>query len=120
MTAKDWKKLIIKGMKEVGTYQKTFDAAVNTLSDTLEQRDKVFDQYVQEGALPMVLKTTDRGAENMVKNPLLSLWMELNRDALALWRDCGLTPAGLRKINEGAVKQVKKASALETALAKMA
>lgn len=120
MTAEQWKKVIIKGMKEVGTYQKTFDAAINTLADTLEQRDAVFQQYVDEGCEAVVKKTSDRGAENMVKNPLLALWMELNRDALALWRDCGLTPSGLRKINEKAIKETPKKSALESALLKLA
>lgn len=120
MDAKAWKKIIVKGMKEAGTYQKTFEAAINTLADTLERRDSVYEQFVAEGSLSIVTKVSDRGAENTAKNPLLVLWMELNRDALALWRDCGLTPAGLRKINESAVKQVKKLSALETALIKMA
>lgn len=120
MNAKEWKKLCIKNMKDAGTYQKTFDAAINTLADTLAQRDAVYEQYVAEGSHAIITKVSDRGAENTAKNPLLALWMELNRDALALWRDCGLTPAGLRKINESAVNKVKKESALETALRKMA
>ena len=32
----------------------------------------------------------------------------MNRDALAYWRDLGLTPAGLKKINEEAMAADKK------------
>ena len=118
MTAKEWKKVIIKNMKEAGTYQKTFDAVITTLAETLERRDAVYQQFVDEGSQAIVTRTSDRGAENSAKNPLLVLWMELNRDALAMWRDCGLTPSGLRKLNESAMKEQKQ-SALEKALLKM-
>ena len=40
---------------------------------------------------------------------------ELNRDALAYWRDLGLTPAGLKRIDVQSMKQRKK-SALAEAL----
>ena len=54
------------------------------------------------------------------KNPLLTLWMELNRDALAYWRELGLTPSGLKRLNESAMAGAKEQSALEKALASMA
>ena len=38
----------------------------------------------------------------------LVLIMELNRDTLSYWRDLGLTPAGLKKINESALKAENK------------
>ena len=41
--------------------------------------------------------------------------MDLDTQALAYWRDLGLTPAGLKKINEAAMKE-KKRSALVEAL----
>jgi hypothetical protein len=40
---------------------------------------------------------------------------DLNRDALAYWRDLGLTPAGLKRVNEQALKAAKR-SALSEAL----
>lgn len=51
----------------------------------------------------------------MEQNPLLRLINDLNRDALTYWRDLGLTPAGLKKINESALKD-NKADALTEAL----
>ena len=54
----------------------------------------------------------------MVKNPLLVLWDDLNKSALAYWRDLGLTPAGLKKLNEKAMQTPKK-NALNEALKKL-
>jgi hypothetical protein len=51
----------------------------------------------------------------MTKNPLLVLWDDLNKSALAYWRDLGLTPSGLKKISADAMKP-KKTSALAEAL----
>ena len=47
----------------------------------------------------------------MAKNPLLVSWGDMNTSALSYWRDLGLTPAGLKKIDESAIKG-KKMSAL--------
>jgi hypothetical protein len=42
--------------------------------------------------------------------------MELNAQALAYWRDLGLTPAGLRKLNADAVKEKTVTVNLESIL----
>lgn len=60
--------------------------------------------------------TNQGGATNATQNPALRLINDLNRDALAYWRDLGLTPSGLRKINDSAMKESRKESALEKAL----
>ena len=104
MTKLGWKRLIIQKMTEAGTYDPVFDQVVDTLVDILVERDRVYKQYTKEGSHPLVLVTSDRGQENMRKNPLLSTWQEFNKDALQYWRDLGLTPAGLKKINEEAMK----------------
>ena len=44
-----------------------------------------------------VLKTSDRGAKNISRNPILAAWMDLNTAALQLWRECCLTPAAFKK-----------------------
>ena len=63
----------------------------------------------------LVNHTNKAGATNVEQNPCLRLINDLNRDALAYWRDLGLTPAGLKRIDEAAMKQRKK-SALAEAL----
>lgn len=115
-----WNRKIKTLMKRAGTYQKHFDPAIAALSEILEQRDHAYEEYIEGGAQLLVEKTSDRGAVNMVKNPLLQVWNDLNTTALAFWRDCGLTPAGLRKLNETALTKQENGSALETALLRLA
>jgi len=111
-----WTGRIKNQMQEVGTYKPAFDAAIITLAGILEQRDAAFDDYVASGGNPCFEHVGDRGARNIKKNPRLQVWMDLNTQALAYWRDMGLTPAGLKKLNEAAMKEQKKGSALEEAL----
>jgi len=118
MDSKQWKKKIKKATETVGTYQESFDEVINTLADLLAERDRVYDKYIEEGAEPLVLVTSDRGQENMRDNPLLTTWRSINRDVLQYWRDLGLTPAGLKKIMDDSMKQ-PEASALDKVLEKL-
>ena len=113
-----WKRTIKKQMERAGTYESHFDAAVDALSEILEQRDHAYQEYIDDGAQLLVKKTSDRGAENMVKNPILQVWNDLNSTALAYWRDLGLTPAGLKRVNDVVKKSVEE-SALSVALQKL-
>ena len=115
MDEKEWRSIIIEQMENVGTYRDAFIPAIDSLVKMLEQRDKVYEKYISTGARPVVKKKSDRGAENMVENPLLRTWRELNSDALSYWRDLGLTPAGLKRINEKAMQKPRE-SALSKAL----
>ena len=118
MDSKQWKKKIKKATETVRTYQESFDEVINTLADLLAERDRVYDKYIEEGAEPLVLVTSDRGQENMRDNPLLTTWRSINRDVLQYWRDLGLTPAGLKKIMDDSMKQ-PEASALDKVLEKL-
>ena len=115
MTQAEWKRRIVRDMKEAGTYQKCFAATVDTLAGILEKRDKAQEMFEASGGNILVKHTNKGGATNIEQNPALRLINDLNRDALAYWRDLGLTPAGLKRINESAVKK-PKASALAEAL----
>ena len=116
MDRDEWRRLIKRQTKAVGTYQKTFDSVIDTLAGILAERDAVYAQYEDEGSEALVEKISDRGARNYVINPLMTLWKDLNASALAYWRDLGLTPAGLKRINEAAMQKKEKGSALEEAL----
>lgn len=111
-----WKTRVKKAMVEVGTYNTSFDDAIDTLADILERRDQAFQELMDEGGAACFEHVSDRGAVNIKKNPRLIVWQDLNTQALAYWRDMGLTPAGLKKLNEAALKQESKGSALEEAL----
>ena len=99
MKAAQWKRKLIQQCKDADTYQEYFQGAISTLASLLERRDEAYAEFVAYGCRTMVERVSDRGAVNQVVNPLLKLWQELNRDALAYWRDLGLTPAGYKRLN---------------------
>lgn len=69
----------------------------------------------------MIVKINTRSGEpNQAKNPALSLYMDLNTQALSYWRDLGLTPAGLKKINADALNAKATSDGFEALLAKLA
>lgn len=95
--------MIRKATREAGTYQPYFDHVIDTLAGILEKRDAAQSTFEKSGGAVLVRHTNKNGATNLEQNPALRLVNELNRDALAYWRDLGLTPAGLKKINENAL-----------------
>lgn len=116
MTAEQWKYKIVMAMKTAGTFRDTcFDPVIDTLASILQRRDEIEALFVASGGNALVKHTNKAGATNIEQNPALRLINDLNRDALAYWRDLGLTPAGLKRIDEKAMKQ-KKISAMEKAL----
>lgn len=110
MRAAAWRDKIRKQIQMTGTYRPAFCSSVDALAKVLEQRDAAYQQFLDEGAQLITEKVSDRGAVNRVKNPLLQTWMDLNAQALTFWRDLGLTPAGLKKIDEDAMKPKKQNS----------
>nr|WP_278658782.1 P27 family phage terminase small subunit [Ruthenibacterium lactatiformans] len=110
-----WKKKIMEQCEAVGTYRDAFLPVIETLACTLELRDGVYAAFCKDGSRAAVSYTNKAGAENMVKNPLLVQLDELNKSALGYWRDLGLTPAGLKKIDEKAM-QAKKKTGVEKVL----
>jgi hypothetical protein len=112
----EWKRKIKQNCKDAGTYKPVFDPVIDTLAGIMEKRDYAEAVFEDEGKQVIVEHTNKGGATNYEQNPLIRLINDLNRDALAYWRDLGLTPAGLKKINETAIKAEVKESALEIAL----
>lgn len=115
MTKPEWQTIITDCSKQAGTYRPYFDNVIETLAAILEQRDAAVAQFEAEGREILVEHTNKAGATNVEQNPILRLINDLNRDALAYWRDLGLTPAGLKRIDEQSMKQRRK-SALSEAL----
>lgn len=115
MKAAGWKRKILEQMQAVSTYRESFLPSVNALAEILAQREQAYKDFLSSGEGAVVTRISDRGSENTAKNPRLQVWIDLNNQALAYWRDLGLTPAGLKKIDEDAMK-AKKRSALAEAL----
>lgn len=116
MKKKAWKARIKKACIEVGTYRESFDSVITSLAETLETRDKVRKYYEESGALPIVQHTNKSGNTNLVKNPILTMYDDLNNTALMYWRELGLTPKGLKAIDERAMRSTKKGNTLGDAL----
>ena len=111
MTAKIYAQHIKAACIEAGTYKPHFEAAVSTLAEILEKRDAAEKQYREEfGGNPVISHTNSHGETNAVKNPAFQIWHDLTVTALSYWRELGLTPAGLKKINEAAMKPKKKST----------
>ena len=100
MRKRGWQTKIKKACVAAGTYKPYFDYVISTLAGILEKRDEAAEILAEEGADLVIEQTNKSGFTNMVKNPAYSIWDEMNKTALVYWRDLGLTPAGLKKINE--------------------
>ena len=107
MTKTDWQNRIKESCIEAGTYRPYFDSVIDTLAETMEMRDEAREKFYASGGQTIVMHTNKGGATNIVKNPALVVVDDLNKTALAYWRDLGLTPAGLKRIDEGAMKRSK-------------
>ena len=89
MTTKaTWRKRIRVACEEAGTYEPFFDLAIDQL-DT-----------------------------NLVKNPMLVIMNECDQQALAYWRDLGLTPSGFKKLGNEMVS-IKREASFEDLLSKI-
>lgn len=97
-TKTTWSKKIRAACEEAGTYEQWFESAIEQLAEILEIRDAIKREYKETGSQPVVQHTNKGGSTNTVKNPLLVLLHDYNAQALAYWRDLGLTPAGFKKL----------------------
>lgn len=92
-----WKSKIKKGLQANGTYKQHYDPLIDTLAGILNKRDVVEEQYVNGGEMPVIEYTNKSGATNEVENPCLTTWINLNKTALAYWKELGLTPASSKE-----------------------
>ena len=84
----------------------------------LEIRDAAEEQYTAAGSVPVVRHTNKGGATNIVKNPALVIIMEINAQALAYWRELGLTSKAYKAMT-GGLTVPEEESSLEQALAEL-
>lgn len=119
MKKEEWKQIIIKACEGAGTYQDYFETVIESLADILEKRDEAEEQYQESGGKPVAVHQNKGGHRNIVKNPALVVWMDLNTQALAYWRDLGLTPSGLKKLNADALTAKATTDGFEKLLAKI-
>lgn len=83
-------------------------SVVEALAGILEQRDKTFREFKDSGGRSVIEYTNKGGSTNMTKNPLLVLWDDLNKSALAYWRELGMTPSSFKKMTGGTLVEEKE------------
>ena len=116
MRKADWKRKIKQATKDAGTYRPFFDSTIDTLAEIMALRDDARRKFTASGGDTVVLNVNKAGNEYYAKNPALVVIDDMNKTALQYWRDLGLTPAGLKRIDEQAMKGQKQnelAAALE-------
>lgn len=120
MDKAEWKNRIKQAAEEAGTYRAYFDSIIDTLAEIMMMRDDAMRLFYESGGETVVEHTNKGGATNIVKNPALVVVDDMNKTALAYWRDLGLTPAGLKRIKDFKPEEREKRSALEVALEQLA
>ena len=121
MNRENWRRIITESCEKVGTNEPQYEPVMDTLAGILEKRDLTEAEFEASGGECMIVKINTRSGEpNQAKNPALSLYMDLNTQALSYWRDLGLTPAGPKKINADALNAKATSDGFEALLAKLA
>ena len=114
----DYKKSIIENMKSVGTYKDEFMDIINSLAKIYYDYNDACNKFRQSGSNFMIKHTNKSGATNIVKNPYYLVIEGLRQNILSYSRELGLTPAGLKKINDKELGKNHKVSKLDKALDK--
>lgn len=117
MEKSKWKSRIVDACKEAGTYEDYFEQVIDTLASILEKRDVAEKQFKASGSQATITHINKAKESNVAKNPELTIIIDLNAQALAYWRDLGLTPSGLKKLNM--MKAKPETNALESILASL-
>lgn len=111
MTKGKWKEAIVAACEEAGTYRPFFDAPIDVLAETMERRDRAKKAWKKNGSQTTLYKIDQMGNNIVYKNPELVMIDKMEQSALSYWRDLGLTPAGLRKLNADAMSGKKEEAA---------
>lgn len=115
-TERQFKNDIVKRMQAVGTYRDEFLPTIERLAALYIQRDRIEKQFAASGGNAVVMHTNKAKATNAVKNPFLTARDEVYTQLLSHERELGLTPSGLKKLNESELHPKKQASGFAAAL----
>ena len=115
MTKASWVRKVNKAMRDAGVYQTFFKDTVDALAEILARRGATLEEFEAQGTGLTITYTNKNGDPISKVNPLITLWNTLNTQALSYWKELGLTPSGLKKLNDKSIK-VERKSTLEAAL----
>lgn len=98
MSKTEWFEKIKAATEAAETYKPFFDLAIEQLAQIMETKDAAVEQYEASGGLPVLDYTNAGGHTNPRKNPALAVIQECNTQALAYWRELGLTVKAYKAI----------------------
>lgn len=113
MTKEQWLVRIKEACESSGTYRIAFDSVIETLAGIMALRDQAEHELAESGEEAVVERTSDRGAVNLAENPRLAVLRDLNRDALAYWRELLIKPIARTKVT------ISKGTTLDEVLRQM-
>lgn len=116
MKRASWRKKIQKACEDAGTYQPFFDHVIDSLAGIMEMRDNAEERFEASGGNTIIKHTNKGGSTNIVKNPALVVLMDCNAQALAYWRELGLTSRSYKAMT-GSLNVKVESKSLEEALA---
>ena len=114
---KAYKRDINRMMKQAGTYNKSFEITINTFAKLLYDYQETLAMFEKTGGNVVISHTNKNGSTNIVKNPLYQSIEKMRADIITYARELGLTPAGLKKLNQEL--QEEKESPLDSILEKL-
>lgn len=103
-------KEIKRKMRAVGTYNISFSYTIEVLAKVLVDYQTTIETFEKTGGNIVIKHTNKNGSTNIVKNPLYLALEKLRDDIITYSRELGLTPAGLKKINQDGNKPEKKSN----------
>ncbi|MFP7732716.1 P27 family phage terminase small subunit [Priestia aryabhattai] len=113
-------KKTVEKMKAVGTYRPQFDSAIRTYSEMKYEMDILTQHFYATGFKRTEEYTNKAGATNIRKTAEYLALEKLRDDVDKRENNLGLTPAGLKKINDEMKNgPKKKVSALAAALSSL-
>lgn len=105
------KKSVVENLTTLNIYKKEFDTTIEIYVDLIKQYSKISKEFKAKNC-----KTEEKtAAGDGKKSPTVAALENLRKDILSYSTALGLTPAGLKKINEKSMAQ-KKQSKLAKAL----
>lgn len=101
---------IKRKMRAVGTYNNSFNYTIEVLAKVLVDYQTTIETFEKTGGHIVIKHTNKNGSTNLVKNPLYLALEKLRDDIISYSRELGLTPAGLKRINQDGNKPEKKSN----------
>lgn len=109
---------IVQQLEALHIYKEEFSLIINVYAEVLAERDRTYQQYLEEGGQACIERVSDRGARNSGKNPLLQTWQDLSELCRKLSNELGLSPAALKRLSDQKVTPPKQQSPLEKVIEK--